>query len=99
MQIIDLKSQYQRIKTAVDQRIHAVLEHGRYVNGPEITELEDKLANFAGAKHCIALSSGTDALLIAMMALEIQPGDEIITTPFTFIATGEMIGLLGAKPV
>src|SRR5699024_1156251 len=77
----------------------AVLDHGQYVNGPEIAELEQRLAAYTGAGHCIALSSGTDALLIALMALEIGPGDEVITSPFTFIATGEMIGLLGATPV
>lgn len=99
MQLIDLQAQYQRIKSDVDARIHAVLDHGKYVMGPEIDELEARLADYAGAPHCIALSSGTDALLIAMMALDIGPGDEVITSPFTFIATGEMIGLLGATPV
>jgi len=99
MQFIDLQAQYQRIKSDVDARIHAVLDHGKYVMGPEIDELESALAKFAGAKHCVALSSGTDALLVAMMALDIGPGDEVITTPFTFIATGEMIGLLGATAV
>ncbi len=99
MQFIDLQAQYQRIKSDVDARIHAVLDHGKYVMGPEIDELETALASYAGAKHCVALSSGTDALLVAMMALDIGPGDEVITTPFTFIATGEMIGLLGATAV
>ncbi|MES1925699.1 DegT/DnrJ/EryC1/StrS aminotransferase [Salinisphaera sp. T31B1] len=99
MQLIDLQAQYHRIKADVDARIHAVLEHGRYVMGPEIEELEQRLADYVGVPHCIGLSSGTDALLVAMMALDIGPGDEVITTPFTFIATGEMIGLLGATPV
>lgn len=99
MQFIDLQAQYQRIKADVDARIHAVLDHGKYVMGPEIEELESALAEFSGARHCVALSSGTDALLVAMMALDIGPGDEVITTPFTFIATGEMIGLLGATAV
>lgn len=99
MQLIDLQAQYQRIKPDVDARIQAVLDHGRYVMGPEVEALETRLAEYAGVEHCIALSSGTDALLVAMMALEIGPGDEVITTPFTFIATGEMIGLLGATPV
>lgn len=99
MQFIDLQAQYQRIKADVDSRIHAVLDHGKYVMGPEIDELETALADYAGARHCVALSSGTDALLVAMMALDIGPGDEVITTPFTFIATGEMIGLIGATPV
>ena len=99
MQFIDLQAQYQRIKADVDARIHAVLDHGKYVMGPEIDELEAALAEYAGAQHCVALSSGTDALLVPLMALGIGPGDEVITTPFTFIATGEMIGLIGAKPV
>jgi len=76
-----------------------VLEHGQYILGPEVRELEEKLAAHAGSKHCITVASGTEALLIALMALDIKPGDEVITTPFTFIATGEMIVLLGAKPV
>lgn len=99
MQLIDLQAQYRRIKPAVDARIHAVLDHGRYVNGPEIDMLETRLAEYTGAPHCVALASGTDALLVTLMALGIGRGDEVITTPFTFIATGEMIGLLGAKPV
>lgn len=99
MQFIDLGSQYRRIQEDVDARMRAVLEHGKYVMGPEIEELETRLAEYVGVPECIALSSGTDALLVAMMALDIGAGDEVITTPFTFIATGEMIGLLGAKPV
>ncbi|HET7313601.1 DegT/DnrJ/EryC1/StrS family aminotransferase [Salinisphaera sp.] len=99
MQLIDLQAQYQRIKPEVDAGIHAVLNHGRYVNGPEIELLEARLAAYADVPHCVALSSGTDALLVTMMALGIGRGDEVITTPFTFIATGEMIGLLGATPV
>lgn len=96
---IDLKTQYEAIKPQVQARINQVLEHGQYIMGPEVTELEEKLAAYVGVKHCISASSGTDTLLIAMMALGIGPGDEVITTPFTFIATGEMIALLGAKPV
>ncbi len=99
IEFIDLKSQYQSIKADVDRRIHAVLDHGQYIMGPEIKELEEKLADYVGVKHCISASSGTDTLLIAMMALGIGNSDEVITTPFTFIATGEMIALLGAKPV
>lgn len=99
MQLIDLQAQYRRIKTDVDARIHAVLAHGRYVMGPEVEMLEQRLAAYAGVAHCVALSSGTDALLVAMMALDIGPGDEVITTPFTFFATGEMIAVLGATPV
>lgn len=99
MRFIDLKTQYQRIEANVDRRIKTVLEHGQYIMGPEVEELEAKLAAYVGIKHCIGVANGTDALLIAMMALNIQAGDEVITTPFTFIATGEMIALLGAKPV
>lgn len=99
MQFIDLKVQYERIKADVNRRIQCVLDHGQYIMGPEVAELEAELAGYVGAKHCVALSSGTDALLVAMMALDVGPGDEVVTTPFTFIATGEMIGLLGATPV
>lgn len=99
MDFIDLKTQYRKLKSSVDARIHAVLEHGQYILGPEVTELEERLAARVGAKHCITCASGTDALLMAMMALGIGPGDEVITAPFTFFATGEMIALLGAKPV
>lgn len=96
---IDLNRQQQRILPDIQNRIAAVLKHGQYILGPEVGELEKKLAEYAGAKHCIAVSSGTDALLIALMALGIGPGDEVITTPFTFIATGEVISLVGATPV
>jgi UDP-2-acetamido-2-deoxy-ribo-hexuluronate aminotransferase len=96
---IDLQAQYREMKTSVDARIHAVLDHGQYILGPEVKELEDRLAARVGVKHCISCSSGTDALLLALMALGIGPGDEVITTPFTFFATGEMIALLGAVPV
>jgi UDP-2-acetamido-2-deoxy-ribo-hexuluronate aminotransferase len=99
MDFIDLKTQYRRIKPSVDARIARVLEHGQYILGPEVSELERTLAEYVGTKHCIAASSGTDTLLIALMALDIGPGDEVITVPFTFFATGEMIALAGAKPV
>jgi UDP-2-acetamido-2-deoxy-ribo-hexuluronate aminotransferase len=99
MPFIDLKAQYEALKPHIQERINRVLEHGQYVMGPEVYELEEKLAAYVGVKHCISASSGTDTLLIAMMALGIGAGDEVITTPFTFIATGEMIALLGAKPV
>jgi UDP-2-acetamido-2-deoxy-ribo-hexuluronate aminotransferase len=99
MEFIDLKTQYQRLKPAIDARIQAVLDHGAYIMGPEVAELEQILAAYLGARHCVSVASGTDALLIAMMALGVEPGDEIVTTPFTFIATGEMIALVGAKPV
>lgn len=96
---IDLKAQQDAIRPQLDQNIHRVLHHGQYIMGPEVKQLEDKLAAYVGVKHCITASSGTDTLLIAMMALGIGRGDEVITTPFTFVATGEMIGLLGATPV
>jgi UDP-2-acetamido-2-deoxy-ribo-hexuluronate aminotransferase len=96
---IDLKSQYKVLEDNIKSRINKVLEHGQYIMGPEVAELENKLADYVGVKHCIGASSGTDTLMIAMLALGIGAGDEVITTPFTFIATGEMIALLGAKPV
>ena len=96
---VDLKTQYHRLKPAVDARIQAVLDHGQFIMGPEVRELEETLADYVGVKHCIGVASGTDALLIAMMALGVSRGDEVLTTPFTFIATGETIALLGAKPV
>ena len=99
MEFIDLKTQYRRLKPAIDARIQAVLDHGQYILGPEVRELEGRLAARTGAKHCISCASGTDALLLAMMALAIGPGDEVVTAPFTFFATGEMIALLGAVPV
>ena len=99
MEFIDLKTQYTQLKSSIDARIAAVLAHGQYIMGPEIAELEKKLAEYVGVKHCIGVADGTKALLVALMALGIKAGDEVITTPFTFIATGEMIALLGARPV
>ncbi len=99
MEFIDLKSQQALIREKIDKRIADVLEHGRYVMGPEVIQLEERLADYVGVKHCIGASSGTDTLLIAMMALGIGPGDEVITVPYTWISTAEMIALLGAKPV
>lgn len=96
---IDLRSQYLDIKSEIKKRINDVLEHGQYIMGPEIVELEEKLASYVGVKHCISASSGTDTLLIAMLALDIGRGDEVITTPFTYFATAEMIALVGATPV
>lgn len=96
---IDLGSQQARIRPELERRIRAVLDHGQYIMGPEVRELEERLAAYVGVKHCVAASSGTDTLLIALMALGIGPGDEVITSPFTFIATGEMIVLTGARPV
>jgi len=99
MQFINLRAQYLRLKSDIDARMHAVLDHGQYIQGPEVRELEEQLAAYVGVAHCVSVANGTDALLIAMMALGIQAGDEVITTPFTFIANGEMIQLLGAVPV
>ena len=99
MDFVDLKAQYQRLKPRIDARIRAVLDHGRFVLGPEVQELEQRLATRVGARHCIACASGTDALLISLMAIGVGSGDEIITTAFTFFATAEMITLLGARPV
>ena len=96
---IDLKAQYAALKPHVDARIQRVLDHGQYIMGPEVQELEEALAAHTGAKHCITVASGTEALLIALMALDLKPGDEVITTPFTFAATAEPIVLLGGKPV
>jgi len=99
MDFIDLKSQQALIREDLDQRISAVLDHGRYIMGPEVGELEQALADYVGVKHCIGASSGTDTLLIALMALGIKAGDEVITVPYTWISTAEMIALIGAKPV
>jgi UDP-2-acetamido-2-deoxy-ribo-hexuluronate aminotransferase len=99
MEFIDLKSQYQRLKADIDAGIQRVLDHGQYILGPEVAELEEKLAAYTGAKHCISVANGTDALQIAQMALGIGPGDEVITPGFNYIATAETVALLGAKPV
>jgi UDP-2-acetamido-2-deoxy-ribo-hexuluronate aminotransferase len=99
MDFIDLRSQYRALRGNIDARIAAVLEHGQFILGPEVAELERRLAAFIGAGYCISVASGTDALLIALMALGIGPGDEVITTPFTFVASAEVIVLAGARPV
>lgn len=96
---IDLKRQQERIRPQLESAIARVLDHGRYILGPEVLEFEKKLADFVGVRHCIGVSSGTDALLIALMAKEIGPGDAVFTSPFTFIATAEVVSLLGATPV
>jgi len=96
---IDLKAQQNRIKDKIDAGIQNVLTHGQYILGPEVIELEEKLAAYVGAKHCITCANGTDALQIAQMAFGIGPGDEVITPGFTYIATAETVALLGAKPV
>lgn len=99
MQFIDLAAQQARIKQKIDHNIQRVLTHGQYILGPEVSELEEKLAAFTGAKYCISVANGTDALQIAQMAFGIGPGDEVITPGFTYIATAETVALLGAKPV
>jgi UDP-2-acetamido-2-deoxy-ribo-hexuluronate aminotransferase len=99
MEFIDLKAQQTRIRPALDVAIARVLDHGKYIMGPEVKELEEKLAAFVEVKHCITCASGTDALLMALMALDIGPGDEVITVPYTWISTAEVIALLHAKPV
>ena len=96
---IDLKAQYRDLKSSIDARMQAVLDHGQYILGPEVGELEARLAKRIGVRHCITCSSGTDALLLALMALGVGPGDEVITSPFSFFATGEVIALVGATPV
>ena len=99
MEFIDLKSQYQHLKAEIDLGIQRVLNHGQYILGPEVAELEEKLAAFVGVDYCITVANGTDALQIAQMALGIGPGCEVITPGFTYIATAETVALLGAKPV
>ena len=99
MQFIDLKSQYKLLKEKIDSNIHTVLDHGQYVMGPEVIALEAELAKYAGTKHCVSCSSGTDALVMALMAHGIGEGDVVITTPFTFIATAEAIKFVGATPL
>lgn len=99
MDFIDLKTQQARIKDKIDAGIARVLAHGQYILGPEVAELEEKLATYTGAKHCISCANGTDALQIALMALGVGPGDEVITPGFTYIATAEAAAVLGAKPV
>jgi dTDP-4-amino-4,6-dideoxygalactose transaminase len=99
MDFIDLAAQQRRIKDRIDENVKRVLAHGSYIMGPEVKELEKKLADFVGVKHAIGCASGTDALLLALMAYGVGPGSAVFTTPFTFIATAEVISLLGATPV
>jgi len=99
MQFIDLKAQQDRIKDKIDANIQTVLKHGKYIMGPEVAELEGKLADYVGVKHAIGCASGTDALLLALMANSVGPGDAIFAPTFTFIATVEVVSLLGATPV
>ena len=99
MQFIDLAAQQARIKEKIDAGIQKVLSHGKYILGPEVSELEEKLAAFTGTKYCITCANGTDALQIAQMAFGIGPGDEVITPGFTYIATAETVAVLGATPI
>jgi UDP-2-acetamido-2-deoxy-ribo-hexuluronate aminotransferase len=99
MQFIDLKSRHELIGDKVNARIQKVMYHGQFILGPEVRELEQKLAEYVGVKHCVTVSSGTDSLLIALMTLGVGAGDEVITVPYTWISTAEVIALLGAKPV
>jgi UDP-2-acetamido-2-deoxy-ribo-hexuluronate aminotransferase len=98
-EFVDLKTQCAELRESINARIQKVLDHGQFILGPEVAELEGRLAAYTGARNCVTCASGTEALLIALMALDIKPEDEVITTPFTFAATAEMIVLLGAKPV
>ena len=99
MQFIDLAAQQARLKTQIDANIQRVLAHGQYILGPEVAALENQLADYCGAPYCISCANGTDALQIALMALGVGVGDEVITAGFTYIATAETVALLGAKPV
>jgi UDP-2-acetamido-2-deoxy-ribo-hexuluronate aminotransferase len=99
MEFIDLKSQYQKLKPEIDNAIQRVLDHGQFILGPEVAELEERLVAYTGAKYCISVANGTDALQIALMALGVSLGDEVITPGFTYIATAETVALLGAKPI
>jgi UDP-2-acetamido-2-deoxy-ribo-hexuluronate aminotransferase len=99
IEFINLKAQYAALRESINARLQKVLDHGQYILGPEVAEMEEKLAAFTGVRHCVSVASGTEALLISLMALGVKPGDEVITTPFTFAATAEVIALLGAKPV
>jgi UDP-2-acetamido-2-deoxy-ribo-hexuluronate aminotransferase len=99
MKFLDLKKQQSQIRKPLEKRLNAILDHGKYIMGPEVHELEEKLADYCGVKHAISCSSGTDALLIPLMAWGIGPGDAVFTTPFTYVATAEVIALLGATPI
>ena len=97
--LVDLRAQQDLLRAGIERSLHRVLHHGKFIQGPEIHALEGELAEYVGVEYCIGVASGTDALLIALMALEIGPGDEVVTTPFSFIATAEMIALVGATAV
>lgn len=97
--MVDLQGQYKKIKIEIDSAIHEVIDSATFINGPAVKEFQDNLENYLGVKHVIPCANGTDALQISMMALGLKPGDEVITTSFTFIATAEVIALLGLTPV
>ena len=99
MEFLDLKTQQKRIRKPLEERINKILDHGAYIMGPEVFELEEKLADYCGVKHAISCSSGTDALLIPLMAWDVGPGDAVFTTPFSYVATAEVISILGATPI
>jgi dTDP-4-amino-4,6-dideoxygalactose transaminase len=99
MQFIDLEAQYKHLKERINNRIQAVLDHGNYIMGPEVEELEQKLAEYVGVKHCISCANGTDALQLAMMVLGIKPGDAVFCPTFTFFATAEVVAYAGATPI
>jgi UDP-2-acetamido-2-deoxy-ribo-hexuluronate aminotransferase len=99
MEFIDLKTQYRALRADIHRRMQSVLDHGHYIMGPEVEELEERLVEYTGAAFCITVASGTEALLMALMAIGVRPGDEVITTPFSFISTAEAIVLAGASPV
>ena len=99
MEFVDLAVQLERIAPEIDRRMKAVLAHGRYIMGPEVAELESELAQFVGVEHCVSCASGTDALFMALLAHGIGPGDAVLTTPFSFFATVEVIALTGATPI
>ena len=99
MEFNNLTIQNKLIRKSVIKKINKIFDHGQYIMGPEVKKLEKELINFSGAKYCITCSNGTDAILMALMALDVKPGDEVITSPFSFISATEMILLLGAKPI
>jgi dTDP-4-amino-4,6-dideoxygalactose transaminase len=99
IQMVDLKRQYEKVKTEIDDRIKGVLESAAFINGPEVKRFQEELESYLQVKHVIPCANGTDALQVAMMALDLKPGDEVITTTFTFVATAEVIALLGLRPV
>jgi len=99
MQFIDLQTQYRKYQTEIDARMRAVLDRGQFILGPEVTEIEARLAEYTGTEHCLTVASGTDSLEIVLRALDIGPGDEVITVPFTWISTAEAVMLVGARPV